>query len=1501
MKIASRILLFAAGMVLVLAVMFFGGGTALAQGGFAGGTGTLEDPWLIETPEQLARIAETVYSDSHFKLNTDIDLTGYLSEGGGGWNDGAGWEPVGTWIDVSDPGNPFTGSFDGGGHTISNLYINRDETEGVGLFGYTNGAVIKDVRLENADITGYCYVGSLVGYNKNSTIDGSSTDSVVIQGYGSIGGLVGYNREGTIINSNAAGNVTGTFYTIGGLAGSNALGEITNSYAEAVVQGDYMVGGLVGDNSNGSIESSYATGTVSDIAVPDPESEGYFGGLVGRNTYDGTITDSYATGNVDGTVYVGGLAGSNKDGGIITNSYATGDVTGANHVGGLVGFNFLDDYLFYDDPQINGCYARGAVAGTQYIGGLVGVNDGGKITQAYAAGAVTGTDYVGGLVGSNNSPITSITGSYYDSETTGSETGDGESKTTIQMQTPVTFIDWDFAAVWGINPEQNGGYPFFRWQAEYTDAQFAGGTGEAATPYQVAAPWQLNNARLYLDKHFILVADINLSTYLSAGGGGYNEGEGWEPVGTSENPFTGSFDGAWYAISNLLTDKPGTNYVGLFGYVGENGEIRNLGLDNVDVTGGDYVGGLAGFNYKGTITNSRVMGSVNGFDTIGGLTGQNQGTVTGCYAIVDVTGAQNAGGLSGLNFQSDIENSYAAGTANGDYYIGGLVGYNYSSGSITNSYATVVVEGNSSVAGLGVNDDGTITSSFWDTQTSGQSGASGGTGKTTAEMKQQTTFTGNGWDFDNIWEINVGTYPYLSWQTDNYDFAPPVFASVYPQADNVTHNALDLLLQIDENATACYVVLSDEAAAPTAAQVRAGTGADDEVLDANRKGSIGLTTGTEETVSITGLEPETSYHIYVTAEDAAGNLQPDLLMAMTAVTTIEASDTTVNIAAIPGVTPPATGGVPVTTINETEQYTGTISWEPDHDPIQGETVYTAVITLTAKEGFTFNGVAAGFFTVAGAETVTNEVNSGVVTAVFPETAAVPETQYITVTSTGPVNGATGVSLTPTVTITFSENIEADSSYGGITMKNAGGGTVGISKSISGKVLTITPDSSLSYSTTYTVTVPVAALKSTATGANLEEQYQISFTVRSAPSGGSGGSRSSTPVYNAAITGGSASGTGLSIDVSTRPGSAVVNLGEQAGDILDGEGITVITVPTIPGVNNYTLEIPGSSLSGTLGENILTFSTDSGSITIPDNMLSGTGLEDKGDIGITIGEGDKSGLPDYVRDDIGDRPIIRLTLTLNQEQTDWNNSDARVTVSIPYQPTADELANPEHITIWYIDGAGNVVEMPNGRYDPGTGTVTFSTTHFSRYAVVYVTKTFDDLESAVWAKKPIEVLASKGILKGISEKEYAPQTNITRADFLYYLVRTLGVDARVDGNFDDISRDAYYYKEIGIAKKLGITHGTGNNKFSPDESITRLDMMVLAERALRMLEKLEVQGTASDLDRFADKSLIADYASDSIASVVREGLIVGSGDRLNPLGHTTRAEAAAFLYRIYNKY
>ena len=382
-------------------------------------------------------------------------------------------------------------------------------------------------------------------------------------------------------------------------------------------------------------------------------------------------------------------------------------------------------------------------------------------------------------------------------------------------------------------------------------------------------------------------------------------------------------------------------------------------------------------------------------------------------------------------------------------------------------------------------------------------------------------------------------------------------------------------------------------------------------------------------------------------------------------------------------------------------------------------------------------------------------------------------------------------------------------------------------------------------------------------------------------------------YKATVTG--AGSPKLTVSVSDDGSSVSVDVGtvSQAG-----ESAPIVTIPEIPGVTSYTAEIPTASLIGTQ-KSLLTVTTGLGSMTIPANMLSG--MQDEGKTsGITISQGEKSGLPDEVREAVGDRPLIQLSLEIDGEQISWNNPDAPVTVAIPYKPTAAELADPEHITVWYIDGSGNPVGITSGRYDSETGTVIFHTTHFSDYAVVFMEKTFEDLDRAAWAKKQIEVLASKDILRGISEKEYAPRADITRADYLYFLVRTIDLHVDTEENFADINRNDYYYNEIAVAKALGITNGSGNNFFDPDAGITRQDMMVLTERALSLLGRIKSEGATSVLDQFNDRSLIASYAEESVAELVDEGFIKGKGEDIDPLGNTTRAEAAALLYRIYNE-
>ena len=114
-------------------------------------------------------------------------------------------------------------------------------------------------------------------------------------------------------------------------------------------------------------------------------------------------------------------------------------------------------------------------------------------------------------------------------------------------------------------------------------------------------------------------------------------------------------------------------------------------------------------------------------------------------------------------------------------------------------------------------------------------------------------------------------------------------------------------------------------------------------------------------------------------------------------------------------------------------------------------------------------------------------------------------------------------------------------------------------------------------------------------------------------------------------------------------------------------------------------------------------------------------------------------------------------------------------------------------------------VPSGRYDASTGTVTFATTHFSHYAVAYVTRVFDDLDNVAWAKKQIEVLAAKGIMDGKATGEFEPQAAITRAEYVSALVRVLGVNATPEGRFDDVEEGSKYCNEISIAKKLSLIH------------------------------------------------------------------------------------------------
>jgi hypothetical protein len=255
-----------------------------------------------------------------------------------------------------------------------------------------------------------------------------------------------------------------------------------------------------------------------------------------------------------------------------------------------------------------------------------------------------------------------------------------------------------------------------------------------------------------------------------------NQGKGWQPIGTwALSAFTGSFSGQGHEIRDLFIDRPNESPVGLFGFTGEEAVIRDIKMVNVTVTGYYYTGGLVGYN-NGVVTNSYSAGNVSGtVGMVGGLVGKNSGTASNSYSTASVSGVVNVGGLVGDNWDGTVGDSYATGTVSGTSCVGGLVAYS-NRGTIIDSYATGGVTGGDDVGGLvGRSYDAITGDCFWDTQTSGQATSAGGTGKTTAEMTDITTFSGAGWNIctvapgstnsTGIWNIVDGlAYPFLSWE-----------------------------------------------------------------------------------------------------------------------------------------------------------------------------------------------------------------------------------------------------------------------------------------------------------------------------------------------------------------------------------------------------------------------------------------------------------------------------------------------------------------------------------------------------------------------------------------------------------------------------------------------------------------------------------------------------------------------------------------------------------------
>ncbi|WP_314588148.1 phosphodiester glycosidase family protein [Paenibacillus terrigena] len=389
----------------------------------------------------------------------------------------------------------------------------------------------------------------------------------------------------------------------------------------------------------------------------------------------------------------------------------------------------------------------------------------------------------------------------------------------------------------------------------------------------------------------------------------------------------------------------------------------------------------------------------------------------------------------------------------------------------------------------------------------------------------------------------------------------------------------------------------------------------------------------------------------------------------------------------------------------------------------------------------------------------------------------------------------------------------------------------------------------------------------------------------------------------AVTPGKATVTPGHISVDAKVDGGTANVEIRAEDLERAQKDATVVRVEVKGANNANsveVSLPKKSVNMPTPNNKIEIVTPIGSITLPSDFLKDKNVSDTDFVSLIISKVDPTSLNVNVREDIGSRPVINLEVMEKGTRRAWNNPDTVVRIAIPYKPTAKELEKQGSIVVQYLDAAGHVLPVPSSIYDSATGTVRFEVKHCSTYAIAVVDKTFADIANYAWARPSIEALAARGVIHGLDEHTYAPSANITRADFVAMLVRTLELSANVTGSFNDVNNGDYYYEALGTAKALNIIEGTGDGIFHPKEKISRQDMFTITARALSTARNLKMATSAETLAGFADHTKVAAYAADSLAGMIKEGLIQGDGQALNPEGNATRAEVAVFMYRILNK-
>ncbi len=580
---------------------------------------------------------------------------------------------------------------------------------------------------------------------------GHSISNLVVNSSGEGNGLFGYIGTTVTVQTETdefGDTVSTNIYT------PSEVNEVI--LVNANITGGKNTGAVAGVSDGGYIYGCQFTGTVTGTSSN-------IGGIVGYNkraTIVNCLNDGIVTST---TLRVGGISGYNYSNSYILGCCNTGTVSAGSYVGGIVGTN--------SGSTVSHCYNKGTVsATTNTCGGLVGYVAYGEIARSYAIGPVNCPGAYTGIVFGNVVYGSDITKCYFDRDNSALSDNYATPAENVLM-TNKRFIDTlnvNYNIFVKDYFKANKGYPLLRWQlvawnggltkpSTNSSGTYLISTGSELAWFSALVNGTLADTPQNPSANAVLTNDILINPEL------FDETSNiWSPMGSEAIPYNGTFDGKSYRISGIYTLDTEAINVGLFGYIGTSGIVRNLFIETSKINGYRYVGAVAGYN-NGTITNCFNYASINGTYYVGGITGHNSGTVTNCGNIGDVYGSNYSGGITGYNSGTvslcfnngpvggvqrtggiagsnylTVHDCYNTGKVDSGSHVGGIVGYQ-GTGTVSTCYNTGTVSAINSYLGAVIGNlaNGTISYCHYATDSSGATDASA-TGKTLLELAEPT-------------------------------------------------------------------------------------------------------------------------------------------------------------------------------------------------------------------------------------------------------------------------------------------------------------------------------------------------------------------------------------------------------------------------------------------------------------------------------------------------------------------------------------------------------------------------------------------------------------------------------------------------------------------------------------------------------------------------------------------------------------------------------------------